>query len=87
MLISLPFTALFDCAHGYPPVYTLWHPLYRALAIIVSCRPAVDKLEWQLPLEIVKYPDPRLRAPNAKIGVFDDKLKDLAKHMFEVMYQ
>ena len=42
---------------------------------------AVTKLEWKSPLEIVKYPDPRLRAVNAKIGVFDDSLQALAKEM------
>jgi peptide deformylase len=49
--------------------------------------PAVDKLEWQVPLQVIKYPDPRLRAPNARIGVFDDSLRELARQMFEVMYQ
>eukprot|EP00775_Hariotina_reticulata_P004972 gene4972-5213_t len=48
---------------------------------------AVDNLEWQTPLAIIRYPDPRLRAVNAKIGVFDDKLRQLAKQMLEVMYQ
>jgi peptide deformylase len=47
----------------------------------------VEKLEWQAPLQVIKYPDPRLRAPNARIGVFDDSLRELAKQMFEVMYQ
>lgn len=49
--------------------------------------PAVTKLEWTSPLTIVKYPDPRLRAPNAKVGVFDDSLVRLAKEMIEIMYQ
>jgi peptide deformylase len=47
----------------------------------------VDNLQWQAPLAIIRYPDPRLRAVNAKIGVFDDKLRQLAKQMLEVMYQ
>ncbi|PNH07846.1 Peptide deformylase 1B, chloroplastic [Tetrabaena socialis] len=47
---------------------------------------AVTKLEWSSPLQIVKYPDPRLRAVNARIGVFDDSLAQLAKEMIEVMY-
>lgn len=47
----------------------------------------MTKLEWTSPLQIVKYPDPRLRAVNAKIGVFDDSLLRLAKEMIEVMYQ
>lgn len=47
---------------------------------------AVTKLEWQSPLSILKYPDPRLRAVNAKVGVFDESLLRLAKEMIEVMY-
>ncbi|GLC59551.1 hypothetical protein PLESTB_001499500 [Pleodorina starrii] len=49
--------------------------------------PTVTKLEWASPLQIVKYPDPRLRAVNARIGVFDESLLRLAKEMIEVMYQ
>ena len=48
---------------------------------------AVDKLQWSTPLSVIKYPDPRLRAVNAKIAVFDDTLKQLAAQMFEIMYQ
>lgn len=48
---------------------------------------AVENLEWQEPLAIVKYPDPRLRAPNARIAKFDDNLKQLARRMFEIMYE
>jgi peptide deformylase len=47
----------------------------------------VSQLEWKSPLQVVKYPDPRLRAVNAKIGVFDDSLAALAKEMLEIMYQ
>lgn len=47
----------------------------------------VDKLEWERPLQIVKYPDPRLRAVNARVNCFDDSLVQLAKEMIEVMYQ
>lgn len=36
---------------------------------------------------MLQYPDPRLRAVNARIGVFDDTLRKLAEEMFEVMYQ
>lgn len=49
--------------------------------------PAVTKLEWPKPLTILKYPDPRLRAPNAKVEVFDDSLMQLVKEMIPVMYQ
>jgi hypothetical protein len=39
-------------------------------------------------LRIVKYPDPRLRAPNAEVapGEFTPELQKLAKDMFKVMY-
>ncbi|GFR39637.1 hypothetical protein Agub_g103, partial [Astrephomene gubernaculifera] len=49
--------------------------------------PIVTKLEWTSPLQIIKYPDPRLRAVNARIDVFDDALMRLAKEMIGVMYQ
>jgi len=38
-------------------------------------------------MDIVLYPDPRLRAKNAPIDVFDQELADLARQMFELMYQ
>lgn len=49
--------------------------------------PAVDKLEWKAPLEIVQYPDPRLRAVNARVACFDASLLQLARDMIDVMYQ
>lgn len=48
---------------------------------------AVTKLEWQSPLQIIKYPDPRLRAVNARLDVFDDTLLALAKEMIKIMYE
>jgi peptide deformylase len=62
-------------------------PTTSAAAAAAAAAAAVDKLEWSTPLCIIKYPDPRLRAVNAKIGVFDDSLKQLANQMFDVMYQ
>jgi hypothetical protein len=47
----------------------------------------VESLEWATPLSIIKYPDPRLRAVNAKIAVFDQSLENLANQMFDIMYQ
>lgn len=49
----------------------------------------VDSLSWQRPLAIVKYPDPRLRAVNARLSpsVPRQQLLDLAAEMFELMYQ
>ena len=48
---------------------------------------AVKDLQWSRPLQIIKYPDPRLRAVNAKIGSFDSKLEQLGKELLEVMYK
>ncbi|GAB4813678.1 hypothetical protein N2152v2_000724 [Parachlorella kessleri] len=49
--------------------------------------PVATKIEWESPLRILQYPDPRLRAVNAKVGVFDDSLRRLTEEMFELMYQ
>jgi peptide deformylase len=37
--------------------------------------------------EIVKYPDPVLATPAAKVTVFDAALKQLTEEMFETMYE
>lgn len=47
----------------------------------------MTKIEWQSPLSIIQYPDPRLRAVNGRVGVFDEKLAALAREMFDVMYR
>ena len=47
---------------------------------------AVTDLSWESPLRIIHYPDPRLRARNARIGVFDERLARLSRELFEVMY-
>ena len=44
------------------------------------------ELHWERPLQIIKYPDPRLRAVNARIGIFDDRVRQLGQEMLEVMY-
>ncbi|KAK9842088.1 hypothetical protein WJX81_007904 [Elliptochloris bilobata] len=46
----------------------------------------VTDLAWESPLQIIRYPDPRLRARNARIGVFDERLARLSRELFEVMY-
>lgn len=50
--------------------------------------PAVEQLEWSTPLRVLRYPDPRLRAPNARIAdaAFGPQLRELARQMMEVMY-
>ncbi|KAK9816196.1 hypothetical protein WJX74_000642 [Apatococcus lobatus] len=68
-------------------------PLFKELAerkkesqSSASAAPVAGKLEWQSPLSIIRYPDPRLRAVNARIQRFDSQLKHLSDEMFEVMY-
>ncbi|GBG72140.1 hypothetical protein CBR_g11073 [Chara braunii] len=48
---------------------------------------AMPLLEYQAPLEVVIYPDPRLRARNAAVSVFDARLEEFAHAMFEAMYK
>ena len=38
-------------------------------------------------MDVVLYPDPRLRAKNAPVEVFDEELAATARAMFEVMYR
>ncbi|XP_028779661.1 peptide deformylase 1B, chloroplastic/mitochondrial-like [Neltuma alba] len=44
-------------------------------------------LQFEAPLQVVKYPDPRLRIRNKRIDTFDDNLKKLVDEMFDVMYK
>ncbi|CAM8971151.1 unnamed protein product [Rhodiola kirilowii] len=44
-------------------------------------------MQFESPLRIVEYPDPRLRARNKRIETFDENLKKLAEEMFDVMYK
>lgn len=54
---------------------------------VEAALPVVTKIEWTPPLSVLKYPDPKLRALNARVGVFDEDLKQLASEMFDLMYQ
>lgn len=45
------------------------------------------KLEYDTPLSILLYPHPKLRASNMSVTVFDEKVSELAQHMFKVMYE
>jgi len=38
-------------------------------------------------LQIIKWPDPRLRKKSETVSTFDDALRDLAERMFELMRQ
>ncbi|KAL6587465.1 Peptide deformylase 1B, chloroplastic [Orobanche minor] len=44
-------------------------------------------LLFKAPLEVVKYPDPILRAKNKRVNMFDESLKRLVHEMFDVMYR
>jgi len=44
-------------------------------------------VEWSEPLAIAKYPAPCLRAANAPVVAFDDKLEALSRAMFKIMYE
>lgn len=43
--------------------------------------------EFEPPLKILEYPDPKLRARNKRIVTFDDSLNKLVHEMFDVMYK
>ncbi|PNX91911.1 peptide deformylase chloroplastic-like [Trifolium pratense] len=43
--------------------------------------------EFEAPLKVLKYPDPKLRIKNKRIVTFDDDLKKLVHEMFDVMYK
>ncbi|KAK3264832.1 Peptide deformylase 1B, chloroplastic [Cymbomonas tetramitiformis] len=49
--------------------------------------PKAGPLEFSVPLEVLIYPDPKLRAPNLPIENFDDDLATLASEMFKTMYR
>ena len=38
-------------------------------------------------MDIVLYPDPRLRAPNTPVTAFDEDLAQVSRDMFELMYK
>mmetsp|Transcript_35691 Transcript_35691/g.57338 ORF Transcript_35691/g.57338 Transcript_35691/m.57338 type:complete len:167 (+) Transcript_35691:221-721(+) len=41
-------------------------------------------IQWKGPLNVIKYPDPRLRTENEKITEFGKPLQELADEMFDV---
>jgi hypothetical protein len=60
------------------------------LSHVATCMCAVTELKWDGPLSlksVLRYPDPRLRAPNARIACFGDQLQKLADEMFNIMYK
>lgn len=55
--------------------------------LMISWCSAVKELHWHSPLQIIRYPDPRLRAANARIGVFDESLEKLGRELLDTMYE
>jgi hypothetical protein len=59
--------------------------------LFLETRSAAEaELTWESPLSlksIIKYPHPKLRAPNGRVKDFGEPLQKLANEMFEVMYQ
>ena len=45
-----------------------------------------EAFHWETPLQIIQYPDPRLRAENTPITTFDSTLEAFAADMFDAMY-
>eukprot|EP00897_Mesotaenium_endlicherianum_P005516 jgi/Mesen1/4993/ME000248S04280 len=44
-------------------------------------------IEFASPLQIVMYPDPKLRAKNKRVNVFDENLEKLIDEMLDIMYK
>lgn len=51
-----------------------------------SSHSAVSSITNNFDLRVLKYPSPKLRAPNEPVTVFDHNLRALSKKMFELMY-
>lgn len=47
----------------------------------------VRRIDYERPLKVVSYPDPKLRLPNARIQLPAEGVEQLAEDMFEVMYK
>ncbi|KAL6507308.1 Peptide deformylase 1B, chloroplastic [Orobanche gracilis] len=89
------------CLHSNPLSHTIrpfiHHPLRRLLVSPArrSSSPMDNEaavaspadLLFKAPLEVVKYPDPILRAKNKRVNMFDESLKKLVYQMFDVMYR
>lgn len=57
------------------------------IAIDIYSLLVASDLQFEVPLKIVEYPDPILRARNKHIAAFDENLKKLVDEMFDVMYK
>ncbi|KAL6497544.1 Peptide deformylase 1B, chloroplastic [Orobanche hederae] len=89
------------CLHSNPLSHTIRpfiHPPLRRLLASPARRSSSSMdneavvaspadLLFKAPLEVVKYPDPILRAKNKRVNMFDESLKKLVYEMFDVMYR
>ncbi|CAI5980937.1 unnamed protein product [Closterium sp. NIES-65] len=62
-------------------------PHLPSFLIFLPIALAAGPISYESPLDIVLYPDPRLRAPNKRVNVFDESLQKLVAEMFDVMYR
>ena len=94
--IDQPIAFLGTAAWVWPALIVIitWNTLpLMALSFLASLQSLPEELveaaaiDGASPLQVVRYPDPRLRAPNARIAVFDDSLAALAAAMMDVMYE
>lgn len=47
----------------------------------------MTKITFKKPLQIAEYPDPCLRAVNARIAPAAEGVQELANEMFNIMYR
>ncbi len=80
------------CSNGvmnlwYCVPWILWKEMCKYGDLCFSSVGAAGQIEYESPLQVVLYPDPRLRAKNKIINVFDEKLQQLVQEMFDIMYK
>ncbi len=80
------------CGNGvmklwYCVPWILWKEMCKYGDLCFSSVGAAGQIEYESPLQVVLYPDPRLRAKNKIINVFDEKLQQLVQEMFDIMYK
>jgi len=80
------------CGNGvmnlwYCVPWILWKEMWKYGDLCFSSVCAAGQIEYESPLQVVLYPDPRLRAKNKIINVFDEKLQQLVQEMFDIMYK
>ncbi|KAL7135815.1 hypothetical protein ABFS83_11G123200 [Erythranthe nasuta] len=69
------------CKREFQPVFA------QARRSFSSAVASPSDLQFEGPLKIIEYPDPKLRAKNKRVDTFDESLKKLVDEMFDVMYK